>query len=76
MPSDIRCSGRRSLEKPSREWKAIGRMANGRKANGRKANGRKANETAAIAKTAFGKRVFGKRRRLSGKGGGKSAREI
>lgn len=71
MPSDIRCSGRRSLEKPSREWKAIGRMANGRKANGRKAN-----ETAAIAKTAFGKRVFGKRRRLSGKGGGKSAREI
>ena len=66
MPSDIRCSGRGSLEKPSREWKAIGRMANGRKAN----------ETAAIAKTAFGKRVFGKRRRLSGKGGGKSAREI
>lgn len=64
MPSDIRCSGR-SLEKPSREWKAIGRMANERKAS----------EQAAIGKTAFGKRVFGKRRRLSGKGGGKSALE-
>ena len=53
MPSDIRCSGRRSLEKLSREWKAIGRMANERKSS----------EQAAIGKTLFGKIAFGKRGR-------------
>ena len=60
MPSDIRCSGRRSLEKPSREWKAIGRIANERKIS----------ETAAIGKTAFGKTG-----RLSGIKAGKSTQE-
>ena len=52
MPSDIRCS-RRSLEKLSREWKAIVRMANERKSS----------EQAAIGKRAFGKIAFGKRGR-------------
>ena len=47
MPSDIRCSGRRSLEKPSREWKAIGRTANEKKTN----------EQAAIGKLPFGKKA-------------------
>ena len=60
MPSDVRRSGRRSLEKPSREWKAIRRAANERKAN----------ETAAIGKTAFGKKG-----RLSGIRAGKSTQE-
>ena len=60
MPSDIRCSGRRSLEKPSREWKAIGRTANERKSS----------EQAAIGKTAFGKKG-----RLSGIRAGKSTQE-
>jgi len=60
MPLDIRCSGRRSLEKPSREWKAIGRTANERKSS----------EQAAIGKTAFGKKG-----RLSGMRAGKSTQE-
>ena len=58
MLSDIRCSGRRSLEKPSREWKAIGRTANGRKSSEQAAIGKRA-----FGKIAFGKIAFGKRGR-------------
>jgi len=51
MPSDVRRSGRRSLEKPSREWKAIRRAANEKKTNEKKTN-----EQAAIGKLPFGKK--------------------
>ena len=48
------------MEKPSRDWKAIGRIANGRKIS----------ETAAIGKTAVGKKG-----RLSELRAGKSTQE-